>query len=190
MPACVLRSSQTGEADKYLSILTSDLGVIGAKAKAVRHLRSKLRFSIQDYAFFKATFVKGKTGWRLTNAGESLPALSPKKTQVFARIAALISILADEAPGTELFSILVDAYNFLLKNNLNHKEAFAIECICSIKILANLGYMPDRKELKSFEQRKISKELLDDFESVRKIAINTINTSIEATHLTQQDRGV
>ena len=45
----VLGSRPIREADKYFFIYTKDFGLIGAMAKGIRKLDSKLRFHLQDF---------------------------------------------------------------------------------------------------------------------------------------------
>ncbi len=47
----ILGSKNYGEAGKYYSIFTRDLGMIYASAQGVRKMSSKLRFILQDFAY-------------------------------------------------------------------------------------------------------------------------------------------
>src|SRR5258706_15146820 len=67
----ILGSKNFGEAGKYYSIFTRDLGMIYASAQGVRKMSSKLRFVLQDFAYIKIDLVEGKDFWRVTNASKT-----------------------------------------------------------------------------------------------------------------------
>src|SRR3989344_4801484 len=64
----VLGSMPLGEANKYISIFTRDLGLIRASAQGVRSVSSKLRYGLQDFSQSTISLVRGKNVWRVTNA--------------------------------------------------------------------------------------------------------------------------
>ena len=66
--AIILNSQPIKEADKQLVLLTQDFGLIKAIAQGTRKNESKLRQSIQNFSISNIALVKGKVGWRLTNA--------------------------------------------------------------------------------------------------------------------------
>src|SRR6476646_175067 len=67
----ILSSRNYGEAGKYYSIFTRDLGMIYATASGVRKLSSKLRFVLQDFVYVKVDLVQGKDFWRITSASKT-----------------------------------------------------------------------------------------------------------------------
>ena len=67
----ILGSRNYGEAGKYYSIFTRDLGMVYASAQGVRRMSSKLRFVLQDFAYLKIDLVQGKDFWRVTNASKT-----------------------------------------------------------------------------------------------------------------------
>ena len=67
----ILSSKNYGEAGKYYSLLTRDLGLINASAQGVRKISSKLRFVLQDFSYIKVDLVHGKDFWRLTSASKT-----------------------------------------------------------------------------------------------------------------------
>ena len=66
--AIILSSRPSGEAGKYLTVLSKDYGILKIEAQAVRNKDSKLRQSIQNYSVCELSFVRGKMGNRLIGA--------------------------------------------------------------------------------------------------------------------------
>ena len=64
----ILKSVNFGEANKYFFIFTKDFGLIKATAQGVRLLKSKLRYSLEDFSFTQVSIVRGKEVWRITSA--------------------------------------------------------------------------------------------------------------------------
>jgi len=67
----ILGNKNYGEAGKYYSVFTRDLGMIYASAQGVRKMSSKLRFILQDFSCIKMDFVRGKDFWRITSASKT-----------------------------------------------------------------------------------------------------------------------
>ena len=65
----MLRATKTGEADRVLSILTPDLGVISAIAKGSLRLKSKLFSATGLFCYSEFTLFEGKTMYVVDAAG-------------------------------------------------------------------------------------------------------------------------
>ena len=72
-------------------------------------MSSKLRFVLQDFAYLKIDFVKGKDFWRITSASKTnkLEKLSrPETFKVFVNISKLLKrLLIGKDPNKDLFWI-------------------------------------------------------------------------------------
>src|SRR3954468_15203265 len=64
----ILKRTPFGEANILLHILTEDFGLIMASARSARLSVSKLRTTLQEYSFVSVSCIKGKNGWKITNA--------------------------------------------------------------------------------------------------------------------------
>src|SRR3989344_2332348 len=100
----ILSSKNSGEAGKYYSIFTRDLGLIYARAEGVRKMSSKLRFVLQDFAYLKIDLVAGKDIVRVTNASKTnvLEKITkqPENFKILANIARLLKrLLAGVEPN-------------------------------------------------------------------------------------------
>src|SRR3989344_2202782 len=91
----VLASRGVGEANKIYDILTKDLGLIRATAQGVRNQGSKLRPHLGEFSASEVAFVRGKTGWRVTDANLRVNyhlqlMMDKEKSTVAARIFSLL----------------------------------------------------------------------------------------------------
>ena len=67
----ILESKNFGEAGRYYSIFTRELGMVYASAQGVRKMSSKLRFILQDLSYINIDLVQGKDFWRITSASKT-----------------------------------------------------------------------------------------------------------------------
>ena len=64
----MLSERPVGEADRIYNILTRDLGLVRARALAVRKPASKLRGALEPFVLSQVSLVRGKEYWRVTSA--------------------------------------------------------------------------------------------------------------------------
>ncbi len=162
----VLKSHDLGERDLFLSIFTRDLGHIYAKVSGVRDLKSKHRYSVQEYSLSNFALVKGKTGWRITNTSFLksfyFESLDKTKREVILKILSLVKrFYLGEETNEKIFDDLLIGFENIL--NLNTKEKIELE---EAKILANflydLGYVESQnKILENAEQLRELRKIIN-----------------------------
>jgi len=204
--AIILSSRPSGEAGKYLTVLSKDYGVLKIEAAAVRKNDSKLRQSIQDYSVANISFVRGKTGNKLVNASfianffydVNQPKLLKSLTKVFRLIEKMI---VDEEKDVTVFDLLIETGEILkdknkqnktqsdiLKNDSEYKDFLeALEIVVVYKILAGLGYVSGDGEYNFIISEKIDDDLLVRVKNLPKKdkenIIRLINQAINESHL-------
>ena len=183
----ILSSKNYGEAGKYYSLLTRDLGLINASAQGVRKISSKLRFVLQDFSYIKVDLVRGKDFWRLTSASKTckLDELSKNTIsfEIFANVARLLKrMLPGELPNAYLFNDLLDGLVFLEKSKIQ-SEAENIEVIIVLRILNNLGYIGNNEMLKNITKSPYEDDLIFEASRSRTKILLEINKAIHETHL-------
>lgn len=191
----ILKSVNFGEANKYFFIFTKEFGLIKATAQSVRHLKSKLRYGLEDYSLAQISVVRGREVWRLTSAEKknSLDHSDRNKNSerllLLSRIfALLLRLLHGEERNDLLFDYVKEGMNFLNDYDLeikNKEEDLAnFECIMALRILSALGYVG---KLGDFDQFTLSPyftpELLTKMSTLKTQAILEINKSLKETHL-------
>jgi len=189
--AFVLKSSATGEANKVLDILTKDFGFIRATAQGLRHLRSKLRYSLTDFSFVSISLIRGREVWRVTTAtkkGDTLSEIKSRESResLFRVFALLRRVLQGEEPNHELFDTIVSFFLFLSKNeeSLSKELLLSSEEITVLRVLSLLGYVKDEKEFGNFLGNDLySKDILEEVNFKRKLVVTEINRALQASHL-------
>jgi DNA repair protein RecO (recombination protein O) len=186
----VLASSPTQEANKMLYIFTKELGVVHASAQGIRLLKSKLRYSLQDFSYANISLVRGKDIWRVTNASSvttRFPNIfsQPEYFEIYTKILTLLRrLLNGEEKNEELFALLVKAFDFLETSAPKTFQPLSFECILVLQILHNLGYGSPHS---AFEEYGLSVdwsgELITSFEPHRSRALAEINSSLRESHL-------
>ncbi len=180
-------SRNFGEAGKYYSIFTRDLGMISASAQGVRKMSSKLRFILQDFAHVKVDLVQGKDFWRVTSASKTndLEQISknPENLAVFANISALLKrLLAGVEPNEALFIDLLNGLSILEKIE-NQEDLRNAEAVIVLRIVHNLGYIGGNNILEAFIQSPFEQEIIFRASKNRKIILSEINKALKETHL-------
>lgn len=186
--AIILSARAVGEADRLLSCYTHKLGLIHARARGIRHLRSKLRFTLTPLSYVEADFVEGMGGWRLTSArpGPVWQTLlrDRQKRTIAANIANLISRLVHgEEPHEELFLDMREGLFFI--DGLDVPDVLhEAEILLVLRLLAALGYWGEHEDTRQFLQRGIwNKRSLAAVTPMRQSLLKEINRALKATQL-------
>ncbi len=183
----ILSSKNYGEAGKYYSILTRDLGLVNASAQGVRKISSKLRFILQDFSYIKVDLIRGKDFWRVTSASKTneLEDISknPISFEIFSNISRLLKrLLAGEYPNEILFDDLLMGLRFLEKSK-SQSESENIEVIIVLRILNNLGYIGGNELLKNITKSPFEEDLIFEAGRSRMKILSEINKALHETHL-------
>lgn len=183
----ILGSKSYGEAGKYYSIFTRDLGMIYASAQGVRKMSSKLRFILQDFAYLKIDLVQGKDFWRVTSAGKTnmLEQLSKNSgtLEVFSNIANLLRrLLAGVEPNEALFTDLINGL-VILENTKIKEDLQNIEAVIVLRILNNLGYIGGNEILQNLVKSPFEQNLIFEVSKSRTQVLHQINKALKETHL-------
>ncbi len=185
--AFVIDSKDVGEANKLVFLFTKDLGLIMASAQGVRHLKSKLRYSLQDFSHSKVSLVRGKEIWRLTSAAlieNMLVRMSPESF-AFARALSLVKRLVHgEEKNAALWSTLQSAAEFLDTSKIKQFSGEHFEYVLVLRILKSLGYIAQNPTNKQFiENDDWTEALLLQVESVKKALVMEINKALKESQL-------
>jgi DNA repair protein RecO len=187
--AFVLESTLSGEADRFYTLFTYDLGLVRATARGVRLQKSKLRYSLQDFSRTRVSLVRGKEVWRITSAKieDNLFTRFNQDKNVIGVIAQIMALIRRLVGGEEknetLFIILAEAFKFLEKREQWGSELKHFEIIVVLRVLHNLGYLRDVVHFKQFLGTAWTDELLVMLTEHKTMALQEINTSLRETQL-------
>jgi DNA repair protein RecO (recombination protein O) len=183
----ILGSKNYGEAGKYYSIFTRDLGMINASAQGIRKISSKLRFVLQDFSYVKIDLVRGKDFWRITSASKTNKLERVLKSsfnvEIFANVGRLLKrLLTGESPNQILFTDLLNGLLFLEKSK-DINESQNVEIIIVLRILNNLGYIGSDEMLKNITKSPYEDNLIFEASRSRIKILSEINKALHETHL-------
>lgn len=188
--AYILESAPGREADKIYILFTRELGKLRASAQGVRLLKSKLRYSLQDYSRVVLSVVRGKEFWRITSARpvQNTYAEHKSDTSVLKAVARIFNLLKrlvpEEEKHEEVFEMVDEALRFLsgrIQEPAFKAESF--EIIVVLRILHLLGYLRDAPEHRKFLIEPLSLALIAEVARMRKKIVSEINTSLRETQL-------
>jgi recombinational DNA repair protein (RecF pathway) len=139
----ILRRLPEDTSASYL-ILTKDLGLIRARAQGVRKHESKLKPALQEYCQSHVSFVRGKHGWRVTNAipirNLYIECGNDHAKQVIAQIClTLVRLVQGEHIDSVLFEISLSGFKKIL--SVSDDLISNIEVLILLRILFVLGYV-------------------------------------------------
>jgi DNA repair protein RecO (recombination protein O) len=183
----VLDSRNFGEAGKYYSIFTRDLGMITASAEGIRKISSKLRFVLQDFSYLKIDLIVSRNIFRITSVSKTgeleLITKMPENFGVFVNITRLLKrLLAGVEPNEVLFADLLQGLSILEK--VTTKEDLRnVEAIIVLRILSNLGYIGENEALQNLIKSPFEENILFKMSTDRTIVLSEINRALKETHL-------
>ena len=180
-------SRNFGEAGRYYSVFTRDLGMLYASAQGVRKISSKLRFVLQDFAYLNIDLVQGKDLWRITSASKTnkLEEITkkPETFAVFSNIARLLKrLLAGVEPNKDLFTELMNGFAVLEKSE-TQEDLRNIEAIIVLRIMDNLGYIGESGALQTLIKSPFEENILLEVGKNRTRILSEINKTLKETHL-------
>ncbi len=185
--AFVLSSSNSGEANKTLLLLTEELGVVYAAAQGVRLQKSKLKASIQDLSYIRVCLVKGREVWRLTSAEKLISLydrrLSPASRKMLAQVLQFVQRMSPgEGRQKDLFEMLTKLCAFVFQSKSEHPGL--ISSVAKFRILHALGYgSVDADLMKAYGGSAWNEELMKASESDRKALEKHIESALRESHL-------
>ncbi|MBI5817331.1 MAG: DNA repair protein RecO [Candidatus Yonathbacteria bacterium] len=185
----VLSSINVGESNRFLFILTKDLGLLGVVPQGVRELKSKLRYSMSTLSHTYIDLVRGKEVWRATNT-QSLRSFSSlvndkEKIALYARLSSFLRrLMPGESAHERLFEEFLSGIGFLEQEKMNTEELRSFEALMVLRILNQLGYWGEMKKFEEFlDTTTWSRKELLRFSHVRIEANKYINQALKESHL-------
>lgn len=144
--AIVLRRINYGEADRIITVLSSDLGKVSVLAKGVRKLKSKLAGGIEPLAINEMTLIEGKKDLytlrsaRMERQMPNILSSIERSDQAFNALKQ-INKLVEETEGNEFYQLLnIYLQSLNLGLELNLAETWWI-----LRLLSILGHEPNLK---------------------------------------------
>ena len=186
--AIILDSKNSGEANRSFTLFTRELGVIRAQAQGVRHLKSKLRYALQDLNRVKIDLVRGKEVWRITSATWIHSYEDIKKSQgtfgCVIKIAQLLKRLsAGEGHNIPLFEKFISGLSFLEKHSFTYEEIQDAEVALVLSLLYELGYVEQTHITNPFIGTLLDHEVISQVRPLKSELVKEVNRGIHESHM-------
>lgn len=188
--AFVLKSIESGEANKRVWLFTREFGLIVATVQGVRKAGAKLRSHITDYCYIHADLIKGRDVWRLVSAqiqeNPFVGEYDKLRARSYIRALSLVQrFCIEEGVEPELFEHLHKVMDTLTIPSTNAPlpaQAGFFDTVVLWKILVLLGYLDLTEDLQELFTTDLS-AVVDLSESVSKRLIKDVTDAINRTHL-------
>ena len=184
----ILKRTPFGEANVLLHILTEDLGLIMASARAARLSVSKLRPALQEYAHISLSCIKSKNGWKVTNVvpkGSFYFEYPEYSHKVVAQVTSLLlKMISGESPHPEIFQTIHSGFEFL--RQLSQEKIPDFEILMVLRIIKELGYVSGSELSRTDLDNSVewNDELLKKVGESKKTLVGLINKGLKESHLT------
>lgn len=183
----ILKRQNFGESNALFFILTADFGLIIASAQAVRAHSSKLSSALQEYSLVTVACIKGKNGWKLTNAIAKENFFFDQVFSMQKLVSQLSAVLVRMMPGeekhSEVFSVVSGGFSTL--KNFNEKNLDSFEILMMLRIIYHLGYVDKNPQTENFLQydNEWSENILNEVSNSKIELIKLINKGLEESQL-------
>jgi len=180
--AIVLGKTPLGEASALVSLVTSELGLVRARAQGVRKPGAKLSAALQSLVASDVILVKGKEGWRLSGAilsEDYFSHLAPASRERAGRIASLMLRLTSENTTGDVYTLFKEYIRIL--PTLSDEEQDAVETLAALYLLQEAGL--DAGEEVPREHGRYGQSALSYALQKRKDLITRVNRGIQASGL-------
>ena len=186
----VLGGVATGEAHRYISLYTKELGLVRGVARSVREERSKLRYALQDFSYGRFSLVRGKEVWRVVGAEAEWNlyhacALDRERVRIAASAFVLLRrLLQGEGENRILWDALLSGAAFLREYTDDASTLDIFEHVFVLQILYALGYVrrPSRFE-ELLDAPLFTADRLAAFSPLRSTLALHINRALEESQL-------
>lgn len=186
--AIIIAARAAGEADRRYKLFTREFGLVVASARSVRAHASKLRYALQLYAEAEAVLVRGKGGWRITNAVPRRSFLAgadaPRRRAIAVLFALLSRMLPEEEAMPALFDDIARNAPVIADSSRTDEEASDALDVLSLRALSALGYVGDAPDLSSFTRLgPCESALLSSVRARRADIADAVNRALVESHL-------
>lgn len=146
----ILRSRESGEADRVYTVYTREYGSISLFAKSVRLEKSKLKSALTLFAHIKGVFVVGKDNYRLTDAEVVEKFTFIEEDYWRYNLAVLVTrsiteVIAGEEADLDVWNLVLEVFRAINSPELSRDQESVLLYIFQVKLLSHLGYLPEER---------------------------------------------
>lgn len=141
----ILRERLVGEHDKFLDIITQDLGIIEISAKGAGKINAKSRSSAQVFSYAKLCLNEKKSRYYLNSAEPihifyGIRDSFEKITLASYFSEVLCYCITTENQNEEIMRLVLNCLHYLEKGS---REPKLLKAVFELRLMSDIGYMPD-----------------------------------------------
>jgi len=142
--ALIIREYTVGEADRFVTALTRDRGVVRASARGAHKLKSRNATATSLLTYSRLTLTEGRDKYIITEAAP-LRVFFDRKNDIYALSLAqyfceLAGVFAPrDEPAEEALRQLLNALHLLAAGDRDRRQ---IKAVTELRLLCQAGYMP------------------------------------------------
>lgn len=189
--AFILSAKHSRDADLSLFVFTEQFGLLHAAAKSARHMKSKLRYSLQSLTFGSISLVKGREIWRVTSAKKMINLYDKRLPAEFRTVLARMLMSVErfcprEQPEPVVFDLIKAASGFVFKDLAAGSSAgdsfgnlMKLERVFLLKLMHELGYVDINPQIEIFIKEKINTSFMNILDLMTEEQERAINQAVE-----------
>ncbi|MDD2417705.1 MAG: DNA repair protein RecO [Oscillospiraceae bacterium] len=144
--ALIIRENNNiGEADRFVTALTRDLGVIRASVRGARNIKNRNASPTQLLSYSRLTLIKGRDKYIVTDAQPISVFFELRKdieitalAQYFCELAGILA--PQEEPAEEFLRLILNSLHFLAEKK---RDLRLVKIVLELRMLGMAGFMPD-----------------------------------------------
>lgn len=144
--ALIIRENNNiGEADRFVTALTRDFGVVRASARGARNLKSRSASATQLLAYSRLSLIRGREKYIVEDAQPQHVFFGLRKdigrlslAQYFCELAGVLAPQEESAGG--YLRLMLNALHFLESGRRDIRQ---IKAVVELRLLSLSGFMPD-----------------------------------------------
>jgi DNA repair protein RecO len=185
--ALVLHSSEFKESNKLYYIFSQKFGLILASAQGVRFLKSKMRYTLQEFSLCDISIVRTGDMWKITNCSSKVNYYfelkdNKKKLDVVLRVSEFLKrFLHGEEEDELLYSYIKSGFDLIMADS-EHEES-DIEGAIKINLLYRLGILKGENLVKNIWQSPTFAEAVKNYKIQKKEAEVVLSASLSESQL-------
>lgn len=144
--ALIIRENNNiGEADRFVTALTRELGVVRASARGARNLKSRNASATQLLSYSRLSLYKGREKYIIDDAQPIQVFFDLRSdleklalAQYFCELAGLLA--PQDEPAEDILRLMLNALHLL---GSGRREPRQVKAVLELRLLAHAGFMPD-----------------------------------------------
>ena len=147
--ALIIRENNNiGEADRFVTALTRDLGVVRASARGAQRMKSRNASATQLLSYSRLSLIKGREKYIIESAAPLRVFFELRSdielttlAQYFCELAGVLA--PREEPAEDFLRLLLNALHFLGAEPGKRLPALQVKAVVELRLMTRTGYMPD-----------------------------------------------